>query len=98
MLVPESRMFLVGTIAWLAFFAFVTWHQLRSVLAASESHRRNDRMAISVYLLIGLTWGLLYIVLFQCQDKRSASRAAPPSASNRPHISTWSSTVLTFSA
>ena len=24
--------------------------------------------AISVYLLIGMTWGLLYIVLFQCQD------------------------------
>jgi len=68
MLAPNPRMFLMGTIVWLAFFAFVTWHQLRALLRQKEVTTETLSMAMSVYLLLGLTWGLLYIVLFQCQD------------------------------
>ena len=68
LLAPNPRIFLVGTIAWLAFFAFVTWHQLRSVLRQREVTGETLSLAMSVYLLLGLTWGMLYIVLFQCQE------------------------------
>lgn len=68
MVSQNPRIFLVGSIAWLAFFAFVTWHELRSVLRQKEVTAETLSMSISVYLLLGLTWGLLYIVLFQCQE------------------------------
>ena len=68
MVAPNPRIFLVGSLAWLAFFVFVTWHQFRSVLRQKEVTGETLSLAISVYLLLGLTWGLVYIVLFQCQE------------------------------
>ncbi len=68
LLAPNPRIIFVGTIAWLAFFAFVTWQQLRSVLRQREVTGETLSLAMAVYLLLGLTWGLLYIVLFQCQE------------------------------
>ncbi len=63
--VPSSpRLVLVGSICWLLFFAYVTWSQLRSLLKQREVTGETISMSISVYLLFGLTWGLLYIVIF----------------------------------
>ena len=46
------------------FFAYVTWSQFRSLLKQREVTGETISMSISVYLLLGLTWGLLYIVIF----------------------------------
>ena len=62
---PSAELYKAGTICWLLFVAFVTWTELRSVLKQKEITSETISMAISVYLLLGLTWGLLYIVILQ---------------------------------
>jgi amino acid transporter len=64
---PDRQLFLLTSIAWLLFFAFVTWTELRSLLKHREVTRETISLSVSVYLLIGLTWGLLYILLFELQ-------------------------------
>jgi voltage-gated potassium channel len=56
---------LVGSICWLLFFLFITLSQLRSVLKQREVTGETICMAISIYLLLGLSWALLYGVMFQ---------------------------------
>jgi voltage-gated potassium channel len=56
---------LAGTTCWLLFILFVTLSQLRSVLKQKEVTGETICMAISVYLLLGVTWGFLYAVMFQ---------------------------------
>ena len=56
---------LTGTTSWLLFILFVTLSQLRSVLKQREVTGETICMAISVYLLFGVTWGFLYAVMFQ---------------------------------
>jgi hypothetical protein len=63
----NPALYVMGSLSWLAFFALVTWIELRGILAHREVTGETISMSISVYLLIGLTWGVLYIVLFQCQ-------------------------------
>ena len=58
------RLLLVGSILWLVFFAYVTWSQLRSLLKQREITGETISMSISIYLLLGVCWGLLYIVIF----------------------------------
>jgi uncharacterized membrane protein YhaH (DUF805 family) len=67
MAAPSGMHVLVGTIGWLIFVAFVAWMELRSVLNQNEVTGETISMAISVYLLLGLTWGLLYAIIFQLQ-------------------------------
>jgi voltage-gated potassium channel len=62
---PSRRLYLVGSICWLLFLAFVTWSQLRSLLKHKEVTTETISMSISIYLLLGLTWGLLYAVMFE---------------------------------
>jgi len=66
-IVPNAELYITGTIVWLLFIAYVTWSQLRSVLKQREVTSETISMSISVYLLLGLTWGLFYIVLSQLQ-------------------------------
>ncbi len=66
-LAPSPGRYLIGSIGWLLLFAFVTWTGLRGVLRHKRVTRETISMAISTYLLIGLTWGVLYIVIFQVQ-------------------------------
>jgi len=56
---------LAGSIVWLLFVLFVTVSELRSVLKQREVTGETICMAVSVYLLLGLTWAFLYGVLFQ---------------------------------
>jgi voltage-gated potassium channel len=54
-----------GSISWLLFFLFVTLSELRSVLRQREVTSETISMAVSVYLLLGFSWGLVYAVIFQ---------------------------------
>jgi hypothetical protein len=61
---PTPRLLLVGPLSWLLFFCYVTWALLRTLLKHREVTGETISMSISVYLLLGLSWGLLYIVIF----------------------------------
>jgi Ion channel len=63
--VPSPRLVLVSSISWLTFLLVVTWIELRSVLRQKEVTGETISMCVSVYLLMGLCWGLLYAILFQ---------------------------------
>ncbi len=63
--VADSRLFTVAAITWCIFFAFVTWSLLHSVLKQRIVTGETISNAISVYLLAGISWGLLYDVIFQ---------------------------------
>jgi voltage-gated potassium channel len=64
MIAPSPRLLIAGSIGWLLFFSFVTWSQLRSLLLHREVTRETISLSISVYLLLGMCWALLYIVIF----------------------------------
>jgi len=58
---------LIGSIGWLLLLCFVTWSTLRGLLKQREITGETISMSISVYLLLGFTWGLLYAVIFLLQ-------------------------------
>src|SRR6202045_829895 len=64
---PSPAVYLAGTTLWLLLFIFVTWHLLCGVLRQREITSETISMSISVYLLLGFTWGLFYIVLHHVQ-------------------------------
>jgi amino acid transporter len=77
---PSSRLLLAGSISWTLFIGFVTWCQLRSVLRQREVTAETISNAVSIYLLLGLTWGLLYAVIFQFQPHAfNFGASSPPS-------------------
>lgn len=65
--VPSSILYLSETIFWLLLFIFITWNLLRGVLRQREITSETISMSISVYLLLGFTWGLFYILLHHLQ-------------------------------
>lgn len=65
--VPSHSLYLVGSVIWFLLFAFITWNELRGVLRQREITRETISLSISIYLLIGFTWGLFYIVLYHMQ-------------------------------
>ena len=65
--VPSRTLYLTETIFWLLLFIFITWHLLRGVLRQREITSETISMSISVYLLLGFTWGLFYILLHHLQ-------------------------------
>lgn len=87
---PSPQLYLLGSVCWLLFFSFVTWSELRSILKQREVTSETISMSISIYLLFGMTWGVLYIVLFQCQPDAFSFAASPSSPSalsdNPQHI------------
>jgi ion channel len=68
---------LIGSICWLVFFSYVAWSQLRSLLKQREVTGETISMSISVYLLLGLAWGLLYIVIFARHPEAFSFGTAP---------------------
>jgi len=54
-------------LSWMAFLAFITWNELRALLRQKEITGESISMAISVYLFLGITWSLLYDVIYQFQ-------------------------------
>lgn len=82
--VPSSRLYVFGTFCWLLFFAFVCWSQLRSLLKHREVTTETISMSISIYLLLGLTWGLLYALIFE-RHPDAFSFGGSPNAPAAPH-------------
>jgi hypothetical protein len=78
MLAPSPGLFLLGSICWFLFFAFATWSQLRSVLKQRAVTSETICNAVSVYLLLGLTWGILYVVIFQVLPEAFNFGSSPP--------------------
>src|SRR5262245_40874515 len=87
-LAPGPGRMRAGTIGWRRCFCFVTWAQLRSVLRQKDVSGETISMAVSVYLLLGLTWGLFYALLFQLQPQafNLGAAAAETSADSVSHL------------
>jgi len=77
LIAPGPRLFVVGAIGWLLFFAFVAWSELRSLLIHREVTGETISLAISVYLLIGFCWSLLYILIFLNQSDAFSFGGSP---------------------
>jgi voltage-gated potassium channel len=61
---PIHAIYLAGSVCYLLFFGFVAWQELRAVLRQRTITAEAISMSISVYLLMGITWGLLYVVIY----------------------------------
>jgi hypothetical protein len=61
---PNPRLLLPASFSWLLFFVYITWSQLRSLLKQREVMGETISMSISIYLLLGVSWALLYVVIF----------------------------------
>lgn len=59
----DRRLIQVALACWLLFFCYIVWRLLQSVLRQREVTGETISMAVSIYLLIGMCWGLLYVVL-----------------------------------
>jgi amino acid transporter len=76
---PSPTLLFIGSACWAVFFAFVTVSQLRSVLKQRAVTGETIANAVSVYLLIGLTWGIVYVVLYQLDPQAfNFGSATPP--------------------
>jgi voltage-gated potassium channel len=88
MLAPSPQLYRIGTISWFLFFSFFTVTQLRSLLKQKEVTSETISMSVSVYLLLGLTWALLYMVIFAFQPQAFSfgSSPAPILASEQQNV------------
>jgi hypothetical protein len=77
---PRSSFYEVDSILWLLLFGYITWCELRAVLRQKEVTREVISLSISTYLLMGLTWGLLYIVLRDLQPTALSFGANGPTS------------------
>lgn len=64
---PSRTISIVGAGCWVLLFAFITWQELNAVLRQKRVTGETISMAISGYLLLGFTWGMLYILFYQIQ-------------------------------
>jgi len=54
-------------LSWMLMFGFVAWNELRGVLRQKQITGEAISMAISVYMLFGVTWSFLYDMIYQLQ-------------------------------
>jgi hypothetical protein len=84
---PSPRLYLVASASWCAFLLFVTWSQLRMLLKQREVTGEAISMSISIYLLMGVTWGAFYIVLLLWDPHAfNLGAAAPPPGTPQHHF------------
>jgi len=76
---PSRLIIVSGMSFWLLFFGYVTWSELRAVLRQKVVTGETISMSISVYLLLGVTWGFLYIVLYYTQGHAFSFGGSPGS-------------------
>jgi Ion channel len=79
---PIPWLVVTGTICWLLLFSLITLEELRAVLRQKQVTSETISMAISVYLLIGITWGLLYILLYEVQPGAFSFGGSPVASSS----------------
>lgn len=75
---PTPGTQLIGSLAWFTLFSFITWSQLRHLLRHKHVTSETISMSISTYLLIGFTWGVLYIVIYAVQPNAFNFGSGPP--------------------
>jgi len=63
--IASPALILCGSIGYFLFFSYITWAQLRSLLRQRDVTGQTIAMSVTVYLLLGFSWGLLYAVLFE---------------------------------
>lgn len=81
---PSRFLALAGTISWLLLLVFVAWSEFRSVLRDEDVTGETISKSVSIYLLIGLCWGLLYGLIFELDPGAfNLGAAAPVGGSNR---------------
>jgi hypothetical protein len=84
--VPSHRLYRFGVASWLLFFTFITWSELRAVVKQKEVTGETISMAVSVYLLLGLCWGVLYILIFEHDPQAFNFGSAPSPAAEFRYI------------
>jgi amino acid transporter len=94
--VYSSILNIFGSLCWLLFFAFVTLSELRSILRQREVTGETISMAVSIYLLLGITWMFVYSILFQLNSGAFGGLALPKS-SQRDLIGHLFPTLVYFS-
>src|SRR5262249_30066527 len=62
---PTHVLYVIGSLSYLLFFGFVAWQELRAVLRQQTITTETISMSVSIYLLLGITWGLLYLVIYE---------------------------------
>lgn len=79
---------LATTVCWLLFALFVALSLLRSVLKQKEVTSETICMAVSVYLMLGFAWALLYSAMFQVHPESFAGlvTAKPDQAREVLHV------------
>ncbi len=70
---------IVGSFGWLFFLLFVTVSELRGVLRQRQVTGETISMAMSIYLLLAVTWGFLYVIILQLQPGSFSSLTLPAS-------------------
>ena len=86
---PSHSLVLVGSFGWLLFFAFITFGLLRNLLRQRNITGEIICLSVSIYLLMGMTWGLFYVLLFQGDHHSFNFSSADPIASltgNQAHL------------
>ncbi len=74
---PTSTIIIAGSFCWLLLLSFITWQEFRAVMRQKRVTSQTISMAISLYLLLGITWSLLYILLYQLQPGAFSFGGAP---------------------
>jgi len=74
---PGRGLVLAGALSWFVLLSFVTWSQIRILLKQREVTSETISMSISIYLLLGLCWTLLYIVIFTRHPESFSLQLAP---------------------
>ncbi len=98
LLAPSPAMRSASSIGWLLFFAFLTGAKLRDLLRQKRVTSETISLSIAVYLLLGATWGLGYVVLFLHQpDAFVFQEAADLAAAHADAITTLLPTFGYFS-
>ena len=74
---PSPRFYLASAVCWMLFLGYITWVELRSVLEQRQVTGETISMAISVYLLMGMTWAMLYFAIFEVNPQALSFQQFP---------------------
>lgn len=94
---PSRAVVVLAPVTWLAFSSFITWNELRAVLRQKVVTGETISMSISVYLLLGLTWGFLYILISQRDPAAFNFPAAAPRMVSGDELSSAFPALIYFS-
>ncbi len=77
MVAKSPSVVIAGLVFWLLFFIYITWCELRTVLRQKEVTGETISLSISIYLLFGVNWALLYILLLYLQPHSFSFGSSP---------------------